>query len=283
MDALALLCTLHADGPATWRRLRETGCRSLADLARFEPEELSEILGGTPAAARRFLREARHLGERSGGQWLEREDAPAAALSASAAGELAPAARVELPARDQQIVDRVLRAWREEDTKEFGVPEPAVVVPAPEPPPPLLAGAQLPITYEIEPSPAPQGHALEPELLDGFSERVCEQLHAEGVHTLEQLLEADLGQLALHSGLGYSRLYRWRSLAERELRAQGTREAESQTESQVESQSERLSPAEIPMPVIPRDLLQIPLRNIDLPRRAPRWAPLEEGAAGPFA
>ncbi|MEO2236906.1 MAG: hypothetical protein ABGW95_01485, partial [Candidatus Poseidoniia archaeon] len=40
MDALALLCTLHADGPATLKRLRRAGCTSLERLDAFEPEEL---------------------------------------------------------------------------------------------------------------------------------------------------------------------------------------------------------------------------------------------------
>ncbi len=34
MDTLALLCNLHADGPATLQRLRRAGCESLAALRR---------------------------------------------------------------------------------------------------------------------------------------------------------------------------------------------------------------------------------------------------------
>jgi hypothetical protein len=249
MDVLALLCTLHADGPATWRRLRENGCLSLAELARFEPEELREIIGGTTAGAKRFLREARHLGERSGTTWLEREEV-AAGLPV-VAPDPAPA---ELPARDQQIFDDVLRAWREEDARE---PE----APAARPDP--------------EPAPAAGTHALEPGLVDGLSEAVCERLHAEGVHTLELLVAADLGALALRSGLGYSRLYRWRILAERRLRGAIAPVAAPE--------EARVSPAESPVPAAPRDLLAIPARGLELPRRTLRWSPLEEGAAGPFA
>jgi len=257
MDALALLCTLHADGPATWRRLRDHGCQSLPELARFEPAELSEIIGGTIASAKRFLREARHLGERSGSGWLEREEplvaAPVSISPPAAAPELTEEAL--LPVRDQEILDNVLRAWREEDTKQFAdeVPE---AQPAPQAQPVAHSGQ----------------HALEPNLVDGLSELVCERLHLEDVHTLEQLLAADLGALALRSGLGYSRLYRWRSLAERFLRSAPAAEP-----------AERVSPAEIPAPAVPRDLLQIPTRGFELPRRTPRWSPLEEGAAGPFA
>ncbi len=274
MDALALLCTLHADGPATWRRLRENGCHSLPELARFEPEELSEILGGSPAAARRFLREARHLGERSGATWLEREEPAATLPGAGNVTEPAAAEELALPARDQEIVDTVLRAWREQDTRELGPKapqerglfEPPPVVetqPEPEPEPELVV---LPFARQ---------HALEPNLIDGLGESACERLHAEGVHSLETLLEVELGALALHSGLGYSRLYRWRSLAERKLR--------SSAPAALPVEEPRLSPAEHPAPAPDRDLLQIPARNAELSRRTLRWSPLEEGAAGPFA
>ena len=264
MDALALLCTLHADGPTTWRRLREIGCHSLPELARFEADELAEILGGSAASARRFLREARHLGERSGASWLEREE-PAASLPL-VASVTEPAAPEEhaLPARDQEIVENVLRAWRDQDSRELR--------PAPVETPGLFEPA-APVLREPEPEPVvlPYAgqHALEPELIDGLTESACERLRAEGVETLELLVEAELGALALHSGLGYSRLYRWRSLAERKLRSL-TSEA-------------RVSPAELPAPAPERDLLQIPARNAELSRRTLRWSPLEEGAAGPFA
>jgi hypothetical protein len=260
MDALALLCTLHADGPTTWRRLREIGCHSLPELARFEPDELAEILGGSAAGARRFLREARHLGERSGAGWLEREE-PAASLP-PVASVPAPVAAEEpvLPARDQEIVENVLRAWREQDTQDLR--------PAPTEGPGLFEPA-APAAPEPVARPYAGQHALEPDGLDGLTGIACERLHAEGVDTLEMLVEAELGALALHSGLGYSRLYRWRSLAERKLRS-------------LPSES-RLSPAEAPAPAPERDLLQIPARNAELSRRTLRWSPLEEGAAGPFA
>ncbi len=283
MDALALLCTLHADGPTTWRRLREIGCHSLAELARFEPEELSEVLGGSAASARRFLREARHLGERSGTAWLEREEPAATLPLVASVPEPAPAAELALPARDQEIVENVLRAWREQDTRELG----ADAIPAAglfEPVPPVVEVQEEP---ELEPElvvlPFPRQHALEPNLIDGLSEIACERLHAEGVHSLEKLLEVELGALALHSGLGYSRLYRWRSLAERKLRTLAPAELPAEPPAELPSDEPRLSPAELPEPAPERDLLQIPVRNVELSRRTLRWSPLEEGAAGPFA
>ena len=263
MDALALLCTLHADGPTTWRRLREIGCHSLPELARFEPDELAEILGGSAAGARRFLREARHLGERSGAGWLEREEPAASLPLVASVPEPVAAEEPALPTRDQEIVENVLRAWRDQDTRELR--------PAPVEAPGLFEPAAT-AAAELEPVVLPFAgqHALEPELIDGLTESACQRLRAEGIETLELLIEAELGALALHSGLGYSRLYRWRSLAERKLRALPIAEP-------------RLSPAELPAPAPERDLLQIPARNAELSRRTLRWSPLEEGAAGPFA
>jgi len=261
MDALALLCTLHADGPTTWRRLRENGCRSLPELARFEAEELALILGGSAAGARRFLREARHLGERAGTSLLEREEPAAKAAAEVNAPVPAEVEELALPTRDQEIVDNVLRAWREQDTRASEEPQ--------------QSRPEVPSEPEVVVIPFAGQQALEANLIDGLSESACESLRAEGVHSLELLLEADLGQLALRSGLGYSRLYRWRSLAERRLRA-AAREVARREEV-------RLSPAEIPVPAPERDLLQIPARGVELSRRTLRWSPLEEGAAGPFA
>ncbi|MBK7874525.1 MAG: hypothetical protein IPJ77_02025 [Planctomycetes bacterium] len=61
MDPLLLLCNLHAEGPATWRRLRARGIARPAELAALPIDRLAEWLGGSPAAARRFLREAERI------------------------------------------------------------------------------------------------------------------------------------------------------------------------------------------------------------------------------
>jgi hypothetical protein len=65
MDAMTLLCNLHADGPETRDQLRRAGCGSLADLLALPALELSRILGSTPAFAGRLLREAANLERRS--------------------------------------------------------------------------------------------------------------------------------------------------------------------------------------------------------------------------
>ena len=58
MDAMALLCTLHADGPTTLRRLRASGIKNLAALKLEEADSISRVLDIPAAAARRFVREA---------------------------------------------------------------------------------------------------------------------------------------------------------------------------------------------------------------------------------
>jgi len=82
MDAMALLCNLHADGPTTVDCLRRAGCATLEDVRSLSPERLAEILDASPAAARRFLREVEILSERIGMEPLEREepDRPATTL-----------------------------------------------------------------------------------------------------------------------------------------------------------------------------------------------------------
>jgi len=79
MDAMSLLCTLHADGPVTLKRLRSAGCSTLEALEGFDPGKLGEILCAPPAAARRFVREARSLRERLDAGLLEREEPVASA------------------------------------------------------------------------------------------------------------------------------------------------------------------------------------------------------------
>ena len=64
MDALALLCTLHADGPSTLHALRSAGCKSLLDLQECSSTELAQFLELSVASAERFQREAELLGMR---------------------------------------------------------------------------------------------------------------------------------------------------------------------------------------------------------------------------
>ncbi|MDG1490871.1 MAG: hypothetical protein P8R43_03200, partial [Planctomycetota bacterium] len=76
MDALALLCTLHADGPSSLKRLRSRGCADLSTLLSRTPDALAEDLSIERPAARRLIREGRLLADRVGVSALEVEEAP---------------------------------------------------------------------------------------------------------------------------------------------------------------------------------------------------------------
>jgi hypothetical protein len=251
MDALALLCTLHADGPSTLQRLKAAGCHSLADLARLSDERLVELVESTPAAARRFRREARHLAERAGADWLEREEGseeslPLAAQTASAEQPQT----MHLPPRERSILDKVLAQWREADARE---PLPATA----EEEPMSVEGLVL---ESLESTESCSGTPLEAGCVEGLDEQVLAALANCGVDTLEAFEAAELDQLALHSGVGYSRLDRVRRLLYRaEFLPVGT---------PASSEPERM--------IVPR-------APAAATRRAEPWTPAPEGAAGPFA
>lgn len=113
MDGLALLCTLHADGPATLKRLRRAGCTNLGALLARPVNEVAEALDAAPAAARRLLREARLLADRVGPE-LEAEEAPpvgAPGAGLEAAGlDLPPVtAGAALDRTDRALLARIVR------------------------------------------------------------------------------------------------------------------------------------------------------------------------------
>ncbi len=123
MDALALLCTLHADGPTTLRRLRDAGCTSLEELARVRADHLADLLGVSPAQGRRFLREAAGLAERLGERGLDGEEEPAGPAAgrptiAPAPAAPAPAEGRDLDRTDRRVLERVIERWREEEERE---------------------------------------------------------------------------------------------------------------------------------------------------------------------
>src|SRR5437762_13113342 len=112
MDVIALLCNLHADGPATLRVLRRAGLTTPARIEAEPDERLAEILGTSPAAARRFAREARLLAHRTGHASANGPISPAkpAATHASVAATRA-ASRLRSPlARDPAMPDAQTRA-----------------------------------------------------------------------------------------------------------------------------------------------------------------------------
>jgi helix-hairpin-helix protein len=218
MDALALLCTLHADGPTTLRRLRDAGCGSLEDLGHVSAERLAELLGVSPAAARRFLREAGNLAERVGRQDLEPEEAaaPAAAPAAAVPDHTVRAPAPPTPSRggldrtDRQVLERVIDRWRAEEALEAANRTEA---PLPEESD-RLAGLRA--ESRISPSERPvietldrvvpesTGRALAPGSLDGLDERTCAILRAAGCSTIESLASDSALDLARRADLPFT-------------------------------------------------------------------------------
>ena len=107
MDALSLLCTLHADGPATLQRLRGLGCGGLGAFLAMNADDLAEALSLEAAVARRLLREGRILAERLGSEALEAEEAAPVATPVVARQEAGPAAPA-LDEGDAALVARIL-------------------------------------------------------------------------------------------------------------------------------------------------------------------------------
>lgn len=115
MDALALLCTLHADGPSSLKRLRSRGCGDLSALLSRTPDTVAEDLSIERPAARRLIREARLLADRVGITALEVEEAPPSAAPAPPTRALvqeAPAPTAPeggLDSVDRALVERITR------------------------------------------------------------------------------------------------------------------------------------------------------------------------------
>lgn len=107
MDALSLLCTLHADGPATLQRLRGLGCGGLGAFLAMNADDLAEALGLEAAVARRLLREGRILAERLGSEALEAEETAPVATQPAALPEPAPAGPA-LDEGDAALVARIV-------------------------------------------------------------------------------------------------------------------------------------------------------------------------------
>ncbi|MEW6073656.1 MAG: helix-hairpin-helix domain-containing protein [Planctomycetota bacterium] len=177
MDALALLCNLHADGPTTLHRLRVAGFDSLDDVARWDPGELATLLGWSEKTAGRFRREARLLAERL-------EEADRDTLDA-------PEERWDAPVSARRPPPLAERA--------------SVVFPAPSPPP-----APAPVA-------GPVGRPLAGLSAEGLTPEIVAALARAGVLTVEDLVDGDLLEIAGLLGIGYTRLARLRFLVRRGL------------------------------------------------------------------
>ncbi len=253
MEALALLCTLHADGPATLQRLRRGGCADLAAVEALPAEELARLVGVSASAARRLAREACLLRERlapgDADALLDREEAPEAI-------EQAQRPNAALDENDRALIQRVLtrprpggpeleeragnteleerasntelegRASNTELEERVG----ATLPEAPADQAPLAdergtGGDDTLSTESVEPAaasapsetqaPEPVGTPLTQGTVDGLASAELATLAAADVTTLEELAAADVGTLARATGLPFSSIARWVFLARR--------------------------------------------------------------------
>lgn len=86
MNLLALLCNLYAEGPTTLRVLRRAGIRTLPNVVAMSDWALAELLGGSPAEARRFAREAARLSASTDSHDIEEGSEAAAVLRGGGSG-----------------------------------------------------------------------------------------------------------------------------------------------------------------------------------------------------
>ena len=229
MDTLALLCNLHADGPATLQRLRRAGCESLAALRRLDAVTLAQELDWNERAAERFLREAALLCER-----VEDDDASAEELEDpefELESELVRELDGELDgeADEGELEGRIDGDEEPESGEEAGYAPPAERVEA------VLgtwreldrvAPPEAPGTFVIpRPPPAPDRALVEVDL-DSLTPRLVRRLGELGVYSLRDLVGARELELSRALPLGFTRLKHLQVQAARALERIGARGSE---------------------------------------------------------
>lgn len=256
MDALALFCNLHGDGPQTLALLREVGCLRLADIAELDPDTLGRILGRDASGVARFVREARVLGQR-----VEGELPPAAELvpqpppqpqPREEVAEQAPEPTEPEPAESEPepepeagpapdserttlakkvtysspprpaagpVAAAVLELWRTLDAAPSTGGGPATgAVPSAAPRPPAPPAAEPPAA-EL-PVEAPS-RRLADAGLTGLTASELEALAHVGIETVEDLAAADALELSRRTQLAYTHLAHVAFLARRLASAEG--------------------------------------------------------------
>lgn len=209
MDTLALLCNLHADGPATLHRLRRAGCESLAALCRLEAGALALRLEWNERTAERFLREAALLAERV------QEDEPASSGPEAPAFELESILVEELDAAtiegEEEDEDAELEEEAEEELEEVAEQR---AIPLERVQAVLGAWRELdrvappsePVEFLIpRPPPAPDCALFTLEL-EGFTPRLVARLAQLGITSLRQFVERPELELARALPLQFTRL-----------------------------------------------------------------------------
>lgn len=222
MDALALLCNLHGNGPATLAGLRELGVRELACLEALEDGDLERLLGGAAPAAVRFRREGRLLRERLEGPLADPVEAAAdpdpcpdpVAPPPVPAHEPAPADCLEPDPVGDEPAPTELR------------PRPAAE--APQAPPthadqdPVVR-AVLGLWNHLDGVAAPdeRGDTLAESTLEGLRPEEVVHLAQAGIRTLAELAACDALVVSGQVPIPYTHLSHLAFLARRELREAG--------------------------------------------------------------
>ena len=232
MDALALFCNLHGNGPQTLAALREVGCQRLQDIRALDADTLGSILDRDASGVALFVRESEVLALR-----VEGEAAP----------ELVPL----IP----HVVPEVPHVARE--------PEPSIQRPVEAPPsPPVFWGAGRKVSEKVaslaspprplagpvaaavlelwntldggpvespEATSAPQAEpvdeapsrGLAQAELNGLTPSQIDALARVGINTVDALAEADPLYLSKRTNLPYTHLAHLAFLARRIALGQG--------------------------------------------------------------
>ena len=227
MDALALLCTLYAEGPSTLQRLRSGGCDSLAILLESDPAGLRERLGWDERLSERFLREAWILAERLDVGWSDDE-----AIDGPKPSEAAPKPQVAVPSESAQarsrakvrptLRDKLLERWRELDRDE--PPADLDLRPAdiPSRRPSSVGAEDMGAARARTRIPEGEAQGVDTEQLEllGLTPQEISRLGAKGVVTLRAFAEYETLALAGLLGLPYTRAQR-RQLQAKQLERAG--------------------------------------------------------------
>jgi len=272
---MALLCTLHADGPRTLRLLREAGCTTIEGLCELPPDKLGKVLNLAPAAARRLEREARLLLERLEPD-LEREEVtyppaetplaakpappvltprvePARQLGRPAPELSAATAREHLDQRDRELLERVVQRWREEEPRpeailERNTPEPEVGEEREDLRVIEILGGDL---RTLEEGRTSREARLRPGDVPGLDGPACAALEQGEIASLEDLATIPIDDLVRRTGLTFTRARTLQYLAGRQLSERTTEvprpvPAPPPREPRPAQREERISPREVP-------------------------------------
>ncbi len=260
MDALALLCTLHADGPRTTRRLRHLGVHTLDALREMPIEELADALESSNGAAERFLREAQILLKRVRHEAVEvtpRKGKAKPAAAPKSAPAPTRAAKADSRPRPLQLPVRPLPIVSQPPTSP-----PPVEMPAAELTAPLESRVDTPEPAETQDEgrfdPAAEEAAVEesglqryvinplvrevseplrvskvphlrsdtkvplrPGLFDGLDDDTCQRLCQSEVESVEDLAQTSGLDLALELNWPYDRVFHLKKEASHYLQTLG--------------------------------------------------------------